>query len=108
MIRKPTLGCIHLLEFVYMQNAAMTSFYNMMSYLPPTFQWNGEGNVFTGICPCTPVGGGYPIQLAGGGTPSFLTGGTPILPDVGLRWKKIPKSHKATQIHQYLLQATNN
>ena len=29
-------------------------------FLPPAFRRNEEGNVFTGVCPFTPIGGGYP------------------------------------------------
>ena len=74
--------------------------------LPTAFRRNGEGNVFTGVCPFTPMegvpppgqlGGGYPSQVRMGGTPSQVRmgstpfpgqdGGTPFqgTPHPGLR-----------------------
>ena len=53
-------------------------------FLPHTFRRNGEGNVFTGVCPFTPgEGGGVPglrSRLGGWVTPSQVwIGGYPIL-----------------------------
>ena len=51
------------------------------SLLPPAFRRNGEGNVFIGVCPFTPTGGGgsTPSKVwTVGCTPSCWWGGGPI------------------------------
>ena len=45
-------------------------------YLPPAFRRNGEGTVFTVVCP----------HFGGDGTPIRLIGGTPFLPNWGGAW----------------------
>ena len=51
-----------------------TIVYGSQGLLPPAFRRNGEGNVFTGVCPSTPTarGGGVPH-------PRSEQGGTPFL-----------------------------
>ena len=49
-------------------------FTNRHFCLPPAFRRNGEGNVFTGVCPFTPRGGGTPIWPTGGGIPHPRSG----------------------------------
>ena len=63
-------------------------FSKFVDFLPPAFRRNGEGYVFTGVCPSTPMGrgtpiwpGGYPLPRSGWGRvphPRSGQGGNPF------------------------------
>ena len=51
---------------------------SFLSFLPPAFRRNGEGNVFTGVCPLHLRGGVHHPRSRQGGTPSQVKiGGYP-------------------------------
>ena len=80
-------------EKLSLSNEQTTTKYKQLTFFPPAFRRNGEGNVFTGVYPFTFAGRGvpHPADLGGipffptrGIPPSFLTsGGYPILPNQG-------------------------
>ena len=77
----------------------LTDLCNMISYFlsifTARFQKEREGNVFTGVCPFTPMGGGYPhLANRGGDTPSQVRSGGYPLPRSGQEDYPIPGQNR--------------
>ena len=66
--------CACLIPFMSHSQRSKIQRSNHKAVRSPAFRRNGKGNVFTGVCPFIPAGGGVAI-LPNGGTPSFQTGG---------------------------------